>query len=920
MASVQDPKSSVDRSDDTVVAVATRLHIDVDSLLSKIKAAGLPHQSPSDPFSRNDMQVLEQHLISVQKRTAQAGGNVVSRATNTGTVRAQREATRQKETADRSGSSRPVGTLSVQRKVGNQVKVATVKRRRLVKPASSTTATAPTTQKTAESTPTEVATEEMQGSRATTAETAVSPPKETRKKATQGEPSQLELEKLKIHSDEEKRREAEDEIRRTQQERVAAAQAKESARQARIERQKKAQAEAKAAKAQELAETERLRKEAEEARLKSELGERSTTRRGKDERGRQSKKTLDVRDLSNRRRPERNKGTARSRERKRIAAMEIEKHGGEFSKPVERVIREVEVSNAVSVGELARRMSVKASMVIKTLMNMGEMVTINQTIDQDTAVLVIEEMGHRPKLISSDPMEEELELAQQAEGEIKPRPPVITIMGHVDHGKTSLLDYIRKTQVVDDEHGGITQHIGAYHVSTDHGSMTFLDTPGHAVFSAMRARGANATDIVVLVCAADDGVMPQTQEAVQHAKAAKVPIVVAVNKIDVAGANPENVRTELSALDVAPDDWGGDSPFVNVSAKTGEGVEDLLAAIALVAEVEEFTAVSEGAAKGIVIESKLDRGRGPVATLLVQSGRLKKGDVVLAGECHGKVRSLVDERGSTVAEVTPSIPAEILGLGGVPRAGDVFHVAIDEKQARQLATVRASKNQKQNSAIQQSKRLESMFAAIGRGEKRILKIVVKTDVRGTLEAITQACADIGNDEVAVQILGSGVGGITESDSNLAVTYDAMIFGFNVRVDNAAKKVVDQHGLEVRYYNIIYELLDDIKKILEDMLVPELREEIVGTAEVRDVFHSPRFGQIAGCRVVEGTVFRNKKIRVLRDSTVIFEGELESLRRFKDDVQEVKNGFECGIGVRNYNDVREGDRIEVFEAHEVARAL
>ena len=601
----------------------------------------------------------------------------------------------------------------------------------------------------------------------------------------------------------------------------------------------------------------------------------------------------------------------------------VEKHGGEFEKPQEVIVRDVEIGAMVTVGELAQRMSVKAGEVIKTLMGMGVMATINQSLDQDTAVLVVEELGHKVKLVAEDEVEQVLEKSLQVEGERDARPPVVTVMGHVDHGKTSLLDHIRRTRVVAGEAGGITQHIGAYHVQTEHGDLTFIDTPGHAAFTAMRARGARATDVVVLVVAADDGVMPQTEEAVQHARAAKVPMVVAVNKIDLAGADPERVRNDLGALDVIPEDWGGDVQFVNVSAETGEGIDALLEAVTLQAELLELSAAPNAPAQGVVIESRLDRGRGPVATVLVQNGTLRRGDMVIAGQFFGRVRALANERGEAVSAAGPSIPVELLGLNGTPDAGDQFSAVVDERQAREVATFRADRSQAQRHASQKAVSLESMLATLGQSrtaEKRVHKLIVKADVRGSLEAIVQACSEIGNDEVSVNVLGAGVGGITESDANMALTYGAAVFGFNTRADTAAKAIIEREGIDLRYYSVIYELLDDIRAVLEGMLAPELREEIVGVAEVREVYRSPRFGQIAGCMVVEGSVARNKAIRVLRDNVVIFQGELESLRRFKDDVADVRNGLECGIGVRNYNDVRAGDRIEVYESREVARAL
>ncbi|MEH6608762.1 MAG: translation initiation factor IF-2 [Halioglobus sp.] len=607
--------------------------------------------------------------------------------------------------------------------------------------------------------------------------------------------------------------------------------------------------------------------------------------------------------------------------RKKIKATHAEhgKHG--FEMPTQEKIYEVEVADMIAVGDLAQQMSIKSGQVIKELMKLGVMATINQMIDQDTAILVIEELGHSAKLVSADALEDDLEetLSQQ-EGTPEPRAPVVTVMGHVDHGKTSLLDYIRKSQVASGEAGGITQHIGAYHVETDHGMISFLDTPGHAAFTAMRARGAKSTDIVILVVAADDGVMPQTEEAVQHARAANVPLIVAINKMDKEGADPERVKNELSAKDVIPEDWGGDTQFIPVSALTGDGVSDLLDAVLLQAELLELEAPRDTAAQGIVIESRLDKGRGSVASMLIQSGTLRKGDIVLAGVQYGRVRAMLDENGKPIDEAGPSIPVEILGLGGTPDAGDQFAAVENEKKAREIADSRAEKNRDSKMQRQQAAKLDNMFESMTAGEKKTLNVVVKADVRGSLEAIQGALLDLGNDEVQVNIVSGGVGGIAETDVTLALTTDAVIFGFNVRAEGSAKRVVEDEGIDMRYYNVIYDLIDDVKAALTGMLAPELREEIVGIAEVRDVFRSPKFGQIAGCMVIEGTVSRSKPIRVLRDNVVIYEGELESLRRFKDDASEVRNGTECGIGVKNYTDVQAGDQIEVFEVREIARSL
>ncbi|MCD1649054.1 translation initiation factor IF-2 [Marinobacter adhaerens] len=594
------------------------------------------------------------------------------------------------------------------------------------------------------------------------------------------------------------------------------------------------------------------------------------------------------------------------------------RHG--FERPTKPMVREVEIPETISVGDLAQRMAVKSADVIKTLMGMGVMATINQALDQETAVLVTEELGHKAKTVSEDAFEEEVLSEFSFEGgEKTKRAPVVSVMGHVDHGKTSLLDYIRRTKVASGESGGITQHIGAYHVETDHGMVSFLDTPGHAAFTAMRARGAQCTDIVVLVVAADDGVMPQTKEAVQHARSAGVPIVVAINKMDKEEADPDRVKTELAGMEVIPEDWGGDVQFVPVSAHTGEGIEDLLEALLLQAEVLELEAATDAPAKGVVVESSLERGRGSVATVLVQNGTLRQGDMVVAGSYFGKVRAMTDEAGKQVKEAGPSIPVEILGLNGTPDAGDEFFAVADEKKAKELAEFRQSREREQRLQRQQAAKLENLFENMGKDEVKTLNVVLKTDVRGSLEAITKALQDLGNEEVQVKIVSSGVGGIAETDVSLAMATNAVIFGFNVRADTASKRLVEQEGLDLRYYSIIYNLIDDVKAALTGMLAPEFREDIVGIADVRDVFRSPKFGQVAGCMVTEGTVYRNKPIRVLRDNVVIFEGELESLRRFKDDVPEVRNGMECGIGVKGY-DVKVGDQIEVFDRVRVERKL
>ncbi|WP_312918056.1 translation initiation factor IF-2 [Stutzerimonas kunmingensis] len=593
-------------------------------------------------------------------------------------------------------------------------------------------------------------------------------------------------------------------------------------------------------------------------------------------------------------------------------------HG--FQSPTGPVVREVSIGETITVAELAQQMSVKAAEVIKFMFKMGSPVTINQVLDQETAQLVAEELGHKVKLVSDNALEEQLAELLKFEGESVSRAPVVTVMGHVDHGKTSLLDYIRRAKVAVGEAGGITQHIGAYHVETERGMVTFLDTPGHAAFTAMRARGAKATDIVILVVAADDGVMPQTQEAVQHAKAAGVPIVVAVNKIDKPDANPDNIKNGLGALDVIPEEWGGDTPFIPVSAKMGTGVDELLEAVLLQAELLELKATPSAPGRGVVVESRLDKGRGPVATVLVQDGTLRQGDMVLCGVNFGRVRAMLDENGKPVKEAGPSIPVEILGLDGTPEAGDDLTVVADEKKAREVALFRQGKFREVKLARAHAGKLENIFETMGQNEKKTLNIVLKADVRGSLEALQGSLNGLGNDEVQVRVVGGGVGGITESDANLALASNAVLFGFNVRADAGARKIVEAEGLDMRYYNVIYDIIEDVKKALTGMLGSDVRENILGIAEVRDVFRSPKFGAIAGCMVTEGLVHRNRPIRVLRDDVVIFEGELESLRRFKDDVAEVRAGMECGIGVKSYNDVKVGDKIEVFEKVEVARSL
>jgi translation initiation factor IF-2 len=592
-----------------------------------------------------------------------------------------------------------------------------------------------------------------------------------------------------------------------------------------------------------------------------------------------------------------------------------------YNAPSEPVVQEVHVPETISVADLAHKMSVKASEVIKHLMKLGQMVTINQQLDQETAMIVVEEMGHKALAAKLDDPDAFLAEEHAAtDSEKLPRAPVVTIMGHVDHGKTSLLDYIRRTRVAAGEAGGITQHIGAYHVETPRGTITFLDTPGHAAFTAMRARGANATDIVILVVAADDGVMPQTKEAIHHAKSAKVPIVVAMNKIDKPEANLERLKSELVAEEVVPEDFGGDSPFVGVSAKTGQGVDALLEQILLQAEVLELTAPVNASAKGLVIEAKLDKGRGPVATVLVQSGTLKRGDVVLAGSSFGRVRAMLDEDGKTIQEAGPSIPVEIQGLTEVPQAGDEFMVLTDERRAREIATFRQGKYREVTLNKRQAAKLENMFENMGEGQAQTLALIIKADVQGSQEALAQSLVKLSTAEVKVQIVHAAVGGISESDVNLAIASKAVIIGFNTRADAGARKLAEGNDVDLRYYNIIYDAVDEVKAAMSGMLAPEQKEEIIGSAEIRTVFVASKIGTVAGCMVTGGVVRRNARFRLLRENVVVYTGEIESVKRMKDDVREVNEGFECGIKLKNYNDIREGDQLEIFEVKEVARTL
>lgn len=695
-----------------------------------------------------------------------------------------------------------------------------------------------------------------------------------------------------------------------------------------LAQKQKEEAEKAAEKARKLAE-ENSKRWAEEERLRLEAEKNSDHHVTTSKVARAAEDTSDLNDEKRGRRA-RNKNTNKKRGgkdardgrekhmRNRSNAPQSMAHG--FNKPAAAVTRDVRLGETVTVSELAHLMAVKATEIIKQMMKMGSMVTINQVLDQETAQLVAEEMGHKVVLLRENELEHQVLQDRDENVKLETRAPVVTIMGHVDHGKTSLLDYIRASKVASGEAGGITQHIGAYHVETENGMITFLDTPGHAAFTSMRARGAKATDIVVLVVAADDGVMPQTIEAIQHAKAGNVPLIVAVNKMDKPEADPDRVKNELSQHGVMSDDWGGDNMFVYVSAKAGTGIDELLEAILLQAEILELKAVRDGMAAGVVIESQLDKGRGPVATVLVQEGTLRQGDIVLCGLEYGKIRAMKDENGRPITEAGPSIPVEILGLSGVPSAGDEATVVRDERKAREVALYRQGKFRDVKLARQQKSKLENMFANMTDGEVQELNIVLKADVQGSLEAICDSLQNLSTDEVKVNIIARGVGALTETDATLAAASNAIMVGFNVRADAQARKTIEAESVDLRYYSIIYNLIDEVKAAMTGMLAPEFRQEIIGLAEVRDVFKSPKLGAIAGCMVTEGIVKRSAPIRVLRDNVVIYEGELESLRRFKDDAVEVRNGMECGIGVKNYNDVRVGDQIEVFETVEVARTL
>ena len=841
----------------TVSQLADVLGVDSEKLLTQLNDAGIAASSSDDAVSNDDKKKLLAHLRA-------SHGKVESDAT------APRKVTLKRKTVSElrvSGS----GPRAATRTVNVEVR----KRRTYVKR--------------------EVVQEQM-GTPDAEREEARRLLEESRaKRAAEEQVLKDAADKVRQEKEEEARLVAEEQTRK---------EAEEKSRQEADERAQKEEARRRAEDDERKREEERSRKMAEEKRRREQEKSKAKTRYGR--------KELHV------------AGGATARRRKpglrtRPSSSHTSEHG--FSRPTAPVMREVAVPEAITVADLAKQMAVKASEVIKVLMQMGIMVTINQSLDQDTAFLVVEEMGHTAVPAEDKDIEQELiAIESEIEGDAQPRPPVVTVMGHVDHGKTSLLDNIRHSHVADAEAGGITQHIGAYHVKTDRGIVTFLDTPGHAAFTAMRARGAQATDIVILVVAADDGVMPQTKEAIQHSRAAGTPIIVAVNKIDLPDADLDRVRTELSKEEVIPEDWGGEDIFVNVSAKTGEGLDELLESILLQAEVMELTANPESMARGVVVESSLDKGRGPIATLLVQQGTLRRGDMILAGQEYGRVRAMFNESGEPIEEAGPSMPAVVQGLSGVPQAGDEMLAVANERKARDAASQRRDRQREGRLARQQAANLQNLFENMGKEEQTNVNLLIRADVQGSVEALRDSLTRLSNDEVKVNIVASGVGAITENDASLAQASGAIIIGFNVRADATARKVIQEHELDLHYYSVIYDAIDEVKMAITGLLGTEVKEQILGLAEVKDVFRSSKMGAIAGCLVVEGIVKRACPIRVLRDNVVIFEGELESLRRFKDEASEVKSGTECGIGVKMYNDVKPGDHIECFERIEVARTL
>lgn len=882
----------------TVRQLAENVGTPVERLLDQLHEAGLPHRGADEPINDDDKAQLLSHLRS-------------------------RRGSSQETTEERpkkiSIKRRQVSEIKVPSGVGRKKTVTVVRKRgRSVRKDEPAAADATTAKVTTLASPVRESTDRERMDAA------------KRDLAEQAKRRQLEVEEQNRREAESKaldeaRRKAEEPARRkAEAEARAKAKREQEEEEARLveEERTKAEAEAAAAAAADEArraqEEEQRRREAERAeaeRAQREAEARRANQKEEEREARFGRKELHVAADKRGRRGKKTTSKGRGRPGSSDAAP---KHA--FEKPTAPIVRDVSIPETITVGELAQRMSVKAPAVIKVMMNLGSMVTINQVIDQETAAVVVEEMGHKATLINENALEEEV-LQSDGEGrDLEARAPVVTIMGHVDHGKTSLLDYIRESKVASGEAGGITQHIGAYRVETDKGAIAFLDTPGHAAFTAMRARGAKATDLVILVVAADDGVMPQTEEAIQHARAAEVPLVVAVNKMDKEDANPDRVKQELSNHEVVPEEWGGDTQCIGVSAITGQGVDELLDAIELQAELLELKAAHSGPASGVVVESRLDKGRGPVATILVQNGTLKRGDMLLAGQEYGRVRGMFNERGEAVQEAGPSTPVEVLGLSAPPVAGDESLVVTDERKARDVAEHRQAKDRERKFAFQQASSLDQVFNKLKEQSSVTLNVVVKADVHGSAEALRDALSRISGEDAKVNVVTAATGGISETDVNLAIASNATIIGFNVRADASARRLIEAEGVDLNYFSVIYDVIDTVKRSLLGMMKPETKEQIVGTAEVKDVFRARKFGAIAGCIVSEGVVKRSNPIRVLRDNIVIYEGELESLRRFQDDVQEVRSGTECGIGVRDYNDVKPGDQIEVFERVEVQRTL
>ena len=883
-------------AEQTVAALAKQLKISVSRLLSLLKEAGIAVENEEDTLTPAQKVALTKHMAAKkggEKKLSLKTPASAAKKPATAEKKSSEAAAKKPRASTKKTGEKKLSPLEIAKQMAEQQRLAQGEAMRDNEARAREEAQNAERQRAAE--------EEARRTRKEQEEKAAQDAEQARAKAEEALATQLaEQEKQrKLREAEDAKRNAAEELRKQEEREKRSAKENEE-----LERQRQEAL-------KDVAKRENYEEEA-ESRFHIQARERGAG----GGRGERSGKRSGGRDGDDRR-----SGGASAGSRGGKGGNKRERKGGKFEKPVAPVSREVRIPETITVGELAQKMSVKAGELIKVMMKLGSMVTINQLLDQETAALVAEEMGHQYVLLKENDLEAQVMAeADEDAGNIIQRAPVVTIMGHVDHGKTSLLDYIRKTKVVAGEAGGITQHIGAYRVQTPKGTITFLDTPGHAAFTAMRARGADATDIVILVVAADDGVMPQTIEAIQHANAAKVPLIVAVNKIDKPDADPERVKSELSQHGVIAEEWGGENLFAYVSAKSGEGIDDLLDKVLIQAEVLELTAPSTGMGRGVVIESRLDRGRGSVATVLVQSGVVKKGDIMLAGMEYGRIRAMLDENGNELKEAGASTPVEILGLSGTPNAGDEVVIVENERKAREIANFRQGKFKEIKIARQQKAKLENLFSNTGDGEVHTVNLMIKADVQGSVEALSDSLLKLATDEVKVNIIASGIGGITESDVQLAIASEAIIIAFNVRADANAKKLAENEGVDLRYYSIIYEAIDQVKAAMQGMLSPEVREDIIGLAEVREVFRSSKFGTVAGCIVEDGVLKRNNPIRVLRNNVVIYEGALESLRRFKDDVSEVRAGTECGLGVKNYNDVRIGDQIECYERVSIERTL